>query len=336
MTRCDLRWLICAVLAACVAAPDDLPEVPDVIEVPIKKGCEDIVCGNAAMLGAHRWWELDASGTAFSPAGKVKIVDFRTAANVALKPVVEGYRLRGVAAGNVYYGGAALVGAHLWIDSDIGEHYLLTLQSVGTINYVEGGFDPGITIPTYNWTYTQIGVNPTPLPAPVCSGALIDHYYKDAILFSGDRYDGASAKVIATGDTQPWFNFACKDDVLWKQFLFRYVAVAGAGGFATSVAARNTSIAAIHADYCGVNHPYTVTGTDVDWANREGWLSIGGGYTQVEAIWGGAGRAICLRNPRHVARSEVDCAGHGPPPLCTSDQVDHWAELGYEMITYVP
>jgi len=331
MTKRDLRWLICAALAGCAAAPDAAGE-PDLIE---KVDCgEALICGNSAMLGAHLWWELDSSELAYSPVGRVKIVDFKLANNVTLKPRVQGYRLSGEDASHTFYGGLALVGSHLWIDSDTGEHFLLKLESVGAAAYWEGGFDDTV-IPTYVWSYVQLDpmMNQTTLPAPVCSGALIDLYYKDAILFTGDRYDGPTAKVKATGNTQPWFNFACRDDVLWKEVLFRYVTHAQAPpAVMHDVTARNVAIAAIHADYCGVNHPYTTLGTLVDWANRSGSLWIDPGYPNVEAIWGGNGRAICLTHPRKVAKSEVACKLDD----CTDDDIAHWIDRGYEMITYVP
>src|SRR3954469_6164247 len=117
--------LVCsAVLAACGIDPIETPET-----IEAKIACDDFYCGNAKLLGAHPWWELDASMTSYSPDGGLKIVDFRSAGNVVLKPVIQGYRLLGLAPGNVYYGGAALVGSHLWLDSDTGEHFVLTLDS---------------------------------------------------------------------------------------------------------------------------------------------------------------------------------------------------------------
>lgn len=316
--------LVCAALSACAVDP---VELPDVIE---KTPCLGLVCGNAAILGYSRFWELDATGAAYSPMGRVKIVDFRNAANVVMKPVVSGYTLLGDI-GGALYGPAAIVGSHLWIDSELGEHFKLTLQSVGNVAYVEGGYDPMVSIPTYFWTVQQsVGPNLTP-PVPLCENAKIDLYFKDAILFTGDRYDGATATVKAYGNTQPWFNIACKEDVLWKQVLFRYVTVAQGP---PSLVARNTSIAAIHADYCGKNHPYTELGTDVDWANRSHTLWIDPGHPNVEAIWAG-GKAVCLTHPRKVPKASIDCGSAAVPDDCSAAQIAHWDTFG-EMITYVP
>lgn len=337
----QIRWMVLAALAACATESVETPDTPDIIES--KKPCEDIICGNAAQLGAHRWWELDATGSSFSPKGKVKIVGFHTAASVPLGLQIDGFRLLGVLPNNGgTIGGPALVGSQLLIDSDQNEHYIMTLDGVGYLPYVEGGLDATM-IPIYNWSYIQVGsVNTTPVP--VCDGALIDPLdpdtvpsplLKDSIIFTGDRYDGATATVQTIGNTQPWFNFACRDDVLWKQFLFRYVSVAQGLNFHYDVAARNTSIAAIHADYCGNNHPYTETGTDVDWGNRTGKLWLDKGYKKLEAIWRN-GRAVCLRYPRKVPKSSVDCGGGSQPPDCSTALIANWATLGYEMITYVP
>lgn len=329
---------IVAITVLCVAACVSETE-PDDPSPVARAPCEDIVCGNAATLGKNPFWELDATGTQRSPTGGFRIRSFHGPLGAPLELRVNGFGLVGVSAAQQYVTGTALEHSTLEIDGADGVVYRLVLEKVGPVTYFEctGDCPP---IPTYAWSYTYESSPGKRTPARwVCPRANLapntNTIYKNAILFTGDRYDRATGTVQTIGDTSPWFNFACNDDVLWKMAVFRYAQPASYGAYVTSIADRDAAIRSIRADYCGDDHAWTETGTSVDWANRGGWLTHAEDGMTVEAIWNANG-AVCLTKPRLYQKSEISCGAKRVPPDCTPDQIAHWAADGHQFITYVP
>jgi hypothetical protein len=296
------------------------------------QGCPWAFCGNTPKLG-NVFHELDMTMRAFSPLGAYRIKSFRKG-GIDLTLIVEGFHVIGKTAGGLVWTDVQLKDAVLVIEPKDGTSlFEVKIADVSSITYYEGGND-GTTIPTFKLTYEQVVGNnrgPTEFVCPQGSVSTIDRH---ALLFTGDRYDPVKGDVIAMGDatTYPWFNVACNDDSVWKAALMRHVWAARGLGFETDQNDHTTAVRAIRADYCGNGHAYTQLGTQVDWANRGGWLTLGSGL-MVEAIWDQNG-AACLRNPRLAS---IDSKSLGCEiRLCTSDDVSDWIANGYRFYTKVP
>ena len=328
-TRTTVLIALAAAAPAC-ASLDDLDVSTSV--AASSTDCEEIVCGNAAALDDHPFWELDQSKVAYSPVGGFRIKSFRTAGDVPLVLRVQGFVLLGIN-GVQIIGPMGLIGAKLVIESRIGPQYEMTLEAVGSIPYLElGNVDP--PIPTYRWRYRRIGATNDAPDTFLCRSDDIHYGEKDAVMFAGDRYSKATGTVIATGrEAEPWFNIACNDAALWKMAVFRFVEAARRlPRFDTDVADRTAAIRAIRADYCGNNVAWTESGTAVDWANRRAWLTINAvAYPNVEAIWDENG-AICLSKPRKTPIGMITC--WDPSKVCDG-LVGSWTARG-RMITFVP
>jgi hypothetical protein len=329
MSRTILLIALAGVAPACASLDDLATRVAaSTLE------CEAIVCGNAAALDDHPFWELDQSKTSYSPVGGFRIKSFTSGGGVALTLRVQGFMLLGIN-GLQVLALQGLKNSKLVIESKGGPQYEMTLEDVGSIPYVElGNVDP--PIPTYRWRYRRIGA-PSSMPDRfLCPSDSIEHGAKDAVMFAGDRYSKATGTVIATGRAaDPWFNIACNDAALWKMAVFRFVEAARkTPQFDTDVADRKAMTRAIRADYCGNNVAWTEPNTAVDWANWQGWLTINAfAYPEVEAIWDENG-AICLSKPRKKPIDEITC--WDPEKQCNDALVNNWVAKGYRIITFVP
>jgi hypothetical protein len=331
MSPRTLLLIALAGLAPGCASVDDLATVVAAATLD----CEDIVCGNAAALDDHPFWELDQSKTSYSPVGGFRIESFSIGVT-ALTLRVEGFRLLGLN-GSEKIGPQGLVGSKLVIESRWGSRFELTLEQVGSIPYVElGNAFPDPPIPTYLWRYRRVEPLSSGPDKYLCPSDNIHQGTKDAVMFAGDRYSKPRGTVIATGRAaEPWFNIACNDAALWKMAVFRFVdAARRLPKFDTELEDRKAMVRAIRADYCGNNVAWTDPGTPVDWANRGGWLKINT-YPDVEAIWDENG-AICLSKPRLKTFAEITCWLDHEEHYCTDDQINNWVADGHRIITYVP
>ncbi len=269
--------------------------------------CKGLVCGNTSILGAFPFWTADETGVTPSPGG-LRIKSLRhTQSGKPLTLEVDGFAAKG-------HGAIGSVGL---------EHTTMVIEQVGTsttftlsfalgasLPYYQGG-DDGSTIQAYRVSYVETTGGRRRPPRDLCSPDGLSTIPRDVILFQGDRYDGATGEVLATGAAAaPWFNLACKDDALWKLALFRHVEPASAGAFTTTPDQRTAALRSIRADYCGDGTAYTQPGVTVSWTHPPGWLWPTVDQV-VEALWDETG-ALCLDTPRLVERDQVDCAGALP------------------------
>jgi len=331
-TRLPLVFALLALTPACVV--DDPGTTAAAKKAP--DDCGSLVCGNAAELDGQPFWELDWTGAEFSPQGGFRIKSFKQGAT-SLELQVVAYHLLGIKPDHTAIGDAGLAGAKLVVESKAGLQYEITIDWVSSTSFYEDGND-GTSIPTFALSYRRLGSKRP--PQAVCPLGDVEPGSKVAILFTGDRYSQQTGGVIATGgDAFPWFNIACHKDALWKMVLFRHITFAQDATHTITIDDRDAALRAIRADYCGDGAAWTETGTDVDWANRGGWLYIDDDTDMVEAIWDGDG-AVCIRNPRldgyTLADIECDPAVHPPIHPCTSAQVANWIADGHSFVTYRP
>lgn len=178
----------------------------------------------------------------------------------------------------------------------------------------------GKPVPAY--TLVSVDVNSLVGFKNVCSGSLLDALLPAVTIIGGETYDNVK-KEAQPGRTN-WFTLACAGSAAAKMKLMGYSPQTNFPGTQkpSTVAQRNATLKMITADYCGLGHSYTETGTPVVWNNSAGTVDSSIWHTpgEIEAIWTDKG-AICVDSTR-LPEAELDCY----PPSCEglSASVGEW------------
>jgi hypothetical protein len=161
---------------------------------------------------------------------------------------------------------------------------------------------------------------------PICNDA--DQPW--AVVFRGDKYS-PNLKVLSNDPSSGWSFLACNGSAAMKMHMHRHTYAgqfnnALALAYPTDTKKRTTLLKALTADYCGIGHSFTVTGTRLAYATSQdpGRFPepyMPGDIDKFEAKWTPYG-AACLDTPRRVPRAEVEATcpimacgvGGGTPP----------------------
>jgi hypothetical protein len=338
-----------AVLAGASCATFD-EETLSVVEEKIGT-CANWDCGNTTDIwGRIPFGELDASGTAWNYA-HVRVLAFHAADGTALHLVPDGDRIRGrrmVAGGpnpgGELYDGEALEGASLLLVDGGPTIHQIVIDRVSQVQ--SWSFAPARTTPTYRLLHGRYGtpraemlpVCPTSTPSEpvfVLPGVLMEA--GDAVVFTGDRYDGQSKRVIATGaQVGRWFNIGCAGSVASKLHLMRHTHASADSRFWTMPAERQAVLKMFTADYCGTGRSFTVPGEPLRFTTRRQPM-MPNPYPFLESIWSSEG-AVCLDVPRRERevpgiRNEIaalcESVGRTLPPC--GGMLATWTRRGYAL-----
>lgn len=319
-----------ALTSACV---DDLA----LTETAQAASCTKLICGsNSPILGGLPFFQLDQTGVTPAPERGLRIASFSKGV-LPLQVDVKGARLRGRIGPFLVLSGDLLVGATLFVEDDQGTSYRINFENrAQSQRYWEAG-DDGTLLESWELTW-KVLPDDGGIPRKMCplirgthDGTFQTPVYH-ALIFGGDRYDGETGEVLATGAAAgPWFNIACAGDVLSKLLIIRHAEASQDAAHATSVAQREAAIRMFRADYCRTG-PNTELGIPLDWENLGGWntLDVAPTIYNVEAIWTADG-AVCVNNPRYIAYEDIPCA----VPKCTAAQIASWQSYG-DFITLNP
>jgi ADYC domain len=332
MTPTRLSVVICSLglSVACAGDPAELLS-REFREQRAADLCPQEICGNTPHLGTFAFWELDEQMEKYSPVGGFRIVSLTAHDGDELTPVVDHFHFSGLDEDGR---GRFVEGGKMRIESDSGQRFEVKIDpGLGGLHYSEGGHVAGDPdLPTFQFSYAELVEFDQPvLPFQgLCPSSGGSKFWRDALVFQGDRYDLVTGDVDATGGGERWFNIACSDDAMWKLFLMRHAHAASNDDFQTSEEDREAGLRSIRADYCGDGSTWTEPGVDVDWINRGRWLEHDeDAYPNLEAIWDENG-ARCLNHPRLFRRVEVECPGK------TLNWCKWGDELNASFHTYVP
>ena len=199
--------------------------------------------------------------------------------------------------------GAMLIGLVIDLRDENGAQYALQVAGTGTMTHWAAPLSP---VPTYRLTYTTSAT----VSNPLCTTA-----NNEAILFAGDRYDGARRTVTATGAAaEGWFNVACAGTALAKMFLLRHTQASQLAP--TTAGERQALLKMLTADVCGDGHSFTVQGQPLYWADAKRITRFPNAPWHLEAIWNEHG-AVCMEQPRRPELAAAIDERCGPLPRCT-------------------
>jgi len=206
--------------------------------------------------------------------------------------------------------GAGLVGLALDLTDQRDAKIVVAFAGVSMAPYWAG---PAGSVSSYSLTYMSA---PEGTPQPLCTAGI-----NEAILFSGDRYDGLRKTVTATGAaTRGWVNIACARTALAKMFLVRHTEASQI--VETTAAERQAMLKMFTADVCGDGTAFTVPGQPLLWRDAKGITAFNGLPATFEAVWSDHG-AVCLDQPRRPELAAAIAAHCGPLPRCTAQTRGH-------------
>ncbi len=121
----------------------------------------------------------------------------------------------------------------------------------------------------------------------------------EAILFTGDRYDGKKKLVTASSyeESRNWFNIACAGSVLAKMHLNKKTTAGSDSTHQSHREERQALLKMYTGDFCGEGFAFTEPGTPLHWADSQGWRKFDGNEIGFEAWWDAKG-ARCLTEHR--------------------------------------
>lgn len=293
-------------IAACVEAPDTGTDVAAIYD---DEGCPKLGCSsNSPYLGPTEFHELHEHGT-YANAEGLRITSFKNGAfsyraNVIGTTLVaqKYHSLMGVWI--TMRSGQQLVGMVFTISGPAGAAYEVTITRVSNNQmYWQAPFT---TLETYELKWSPVGGGPigginvctNPPDGKDPEGGAMWENVREAILFTGDRYNTNSLTVTATtpaaaGD---WFNIGCFGNVMAKLVLNRHTHASQVAGAPTTWAQRQTMLKFYTSDVCGHGRAFTVQGTPIQWFAANGWSSPGT-FSDEEGLWNEHG-AVCLDTHR--------------------------------------
>jgi hypothetical protein len=332
------------VLAMCAPACGDL-EATQVAAVETDPPCPEWGCGtNTASVDGNLFFhELSTCGHA--NAAGLTLVD----AVKQVGPFTEHVQLRVVgdslrgSVGTTVLQGADLVGTTLLLQSPTGG-VRVDIAAVGSTDY---WVSPGPPVPTYTLTWQRSAQGATPRalcgpPSIELPDDWLDLTGSDAalaIIFAGDRYDGARKTVSSEGPPSCWFNIACAGSAAAKLHLLRHTSAGTDRTHRTTLPQRQAMLKMITDDICGTGESFTVNGDRVYYEDMQRWHPFPAAPASIEALWDERG-ALCLDVPRRqgedpsvMSRIQSACAAAGHAlPACpiTAASHDSWPELAQQ------
>jgi len=327
--RHALALLVPAALAACgvdldestIIAADTVDPPPD--EPP--PTCPPDECGNAASVGTDLlFFELEARGNLANHSG-LKIADFRTDDDVSMFVDIDSVKLYGRRRSDPsqkLQSDADLLDAEIRLTRDGEDFYV----RIAAITYKKLWVTPSSDlVPVYTFKTRPVGAS-LDQERPLCKGtdlAADDDWAglgnNDAVVFTGDRYDGKQKQVSAApgNDVEKWFNVACIGTASAKMFFLRFTAATSTASEnrITTIDERQAMFKALTADVCGTGPSFTVDGEPLRYDNKRGFRRTSFTGTVVEAVWGKDG-PLCFDEPRRLAedpdvwdRIHAECPG---------------------------
>lgn len=309
-------------------------------------GCPKWGCGeNSPIMGAYEFIDLNTNGLA-NDAG-VRIVNFQAGSPVkTYNPVVTSSHLVAIDPnGGPSLTGAALAGGwfNLWSPAGAYKLYVKKVNPKAS-SQVKFWVGPASQIETYELTYT----GPRTTSGVLCNNPPErdsreggNHVWEaplEAILYTGDRYDGDLKTLTAStyGTTVGWFNIACAGSALAKLHLNRHTTASATFGYTTTAAQRQAMLKMYVSDVCGTGSAWTYAGTPLHWQNTGGWNTLVGNEFAFEARWTENG-ATCLDTHRrgHEFQNTTHIYGECQPPPCNGNVAAPVFDGGY-LVTAVP
>ena len=312
----------------CDARPKLAPvAMPDLAS--LTSGCPANVCGlNGVWLGAGvAFRELHLNGG--PNAQGLSILDFQDRKNVHLTINVVGDVLQGTTSGGIVLTGSALDGARLFLGPPDGvATYIVTITTVST-EPSWTACDPATStacvepireMPIYEFGAVSVSDS---CQVEVCRPGLAPDYpgglVGRAVIFRGDYYDDATYTV--SGQPPPdrgnldndLFNIACSGTSIYKLHRMRHTAASASPSFTTVPPQRTTLLRLLAADYCGIGHPFTQDGVELQlgFGNGPYDVTLASGYrlssTSIDGQWN-AGGARCIGTPRLARAMTPDVA----------------------------
>ncbi len=294
-------------------------------EVPAAHAkCSLIECGtNSPVIDSLPFHELNELGLPNDIGLRLRHLVAPDGTHYA--PDVVGGRLVGRGSGGaVVIEHAGLTGSYLELFSSSGGMYKLYVDHVTLAVPFLVGAAASAPAETYELNYT--GPNTT-MKTPMCSmpprGVVGNQVYKEAVLFSGERFVSSSKRVrTAAADDTSWFNVGCYSHVLWKLYFTRHTIPSSALGFAVSTLRHQAMLKMYVGDVCGSGDAFTTNGTSLFWNNPPyGWGPAELGQAVLEGVWGPNG-ALCVNDYRKGATyyqtTVMPACGSLLPPTCTA------------------
>jgi hypothetical protein len=298
--------------------------------------CPKTGCGsNSAFVGPTEFHELDETGVMANAEG-LRITGFKKG-DFSFKLDVTGTTLTGKLYSNgswvTVLSGSSLVGSKIFLSGPSNAKYEINIVGVTAQPMWQAPFT---SIETYELTWNVPGTGYIAAPPNVCvdppnrkEGEMaLWANTKEAILFTGDRYNTDDLTVTSTAPSS-WFNIACAGTVMAKLALNRHTTATTNSAMPTTWAQRQAMLKMYTSDVCGAGDALTVTGTPIQWVSITG-LTSPAPYSTAEARWNERG-AMCLTTHRlnntpldmddeiEASCASVDrpvpspCASHPPP-----------------------
>ena len=324
--------LVTLTAAACVE--EDAILGSDVAGLAVFNGngdpCPKLGCGsNSAFVGPTEFHELDETGVNANAEG-LRIAGFKKG-GLTYKLDVTGTTLTGklnwMGTWIVALSGSNLVGSKIYLDGPGTAEYEINIVGVTSQPMWQAPFT---SIETYELTWNvpntgylaalpSVCVNP---PNRKEGEMALWANTKEAILFTGDRYN-TDAKTVTSTSASPWFNIACAGTVMAKLALNRHTTATTSSAVTTTQAQRQAMLKMYSSDVCGNGTALTVTGTPIQWVTTTG-LTSPAPYNTMEARWNEHG-AICLTTHR-LNNTPNDMDGD-PDDEDVLDQIAHACRL---------
>jgi len=333
--------IVCAAaaVAGCAGAPDG-----EVSEAVSSDPCEqEWRCGgNSPVVDAHGFHELsllevpnEAGMMVHGSAGQAVI-------NVRGRPYQLAIEDSQIVARNgpLTLTGRALLGAIIPLDGPHGASYELRIEAARLMPFPFplGSVEP---VAAYVLGWRSVTAAPTAfvnlcahppvdlltLSAEQAFPELLGLAPTEAVVFAGDRIDGAAKTMSATPDPG-WFNIGCAGHTIAKLHLTRNtIASQHAADPRVLRDRRQATFKLLVADYCGTGRAFTVPGKPLQWKGDAGEprdaFFAGVPLAGIEARWTASG-ASCLSTPRLATMAEI-AAECEPPPQCAPAGPDQLA-----------
>lgn len=333
----QLSFALAATLATAAAA--GCAEPAPLATATAELACYDWGCtGNSPVMGPYRSHEFHTGGLENREGLRV---DGLWIAGVRYAPLVIGARLSAVRGATVKTGAALVDGYFRVLDDDTGAEFHIRIAHVSNVvRYWLGDAD---VVQTYELVYRQLPAitelpvcaNPPDSLDPTSGGGAPAAWLApfEAILFTGDRYDGVTKAVWATGGepTHGWFNIGCAGSALAKLHLNRHTTAGAKGLYVASPDARQTLLNAFTANLCGTGAAFTEPGTPLRWTDAAGWKPALDPAATPEGVWGPAG-VICLEDAYRLPWFDPAAVWCAPPPC---DQVPGFTEATWKDVGLV-
>lgn len=295
-------------LACCLALPiaacDPQPG-PDDDEASFRDGgdwgCRTCGYTNSPVFGEHPIDRFRVSGKA---AGDLRLVALENPAGVQYPATVQAQSFVATTPAGLVQG-SGLIGWSLVLDDGAFQRSVRISSFQTHPDWVLGQ-----PIPTYGLAYLDPEDPEAPL-ANVCPD--FDPDETSVVLIADELYD-VEKKTVSPNESG-WVTMACRGHALMK---LKFLGHDPNDDYGSQWEQRQAALKMLTADYCGHGHSFTALGEPLEWVDELGNFPAEAlpSIDSVEAKWSEDG-ALCLDQPRLVARSEVDA--HCILPTCDGD-----------------